>query len=63
VGALLIDKKITTSTHAGVRQMFGLHFVKTGTIEKDLGKFYSDILTLDKQLIMKTTLTLPKKMF
>lgn len=46
VGALLIDKKITTSTHAGVRQMFGLHFVKTGTIEKDLGKFYSDIFDL-----------------
>ena len=23
--------------------MFGLHFVKTGLIDKDLGKFYSDI--------------------
>lgn len=23
--------------------MFGLHYVKTGKIEKDLGKFYSDI--------------------
>jgi len=41
--ALLISKKINAQTHAGVRQMFGLHFIKTGLIEKELGKFYSDI--------------------
>lgn len=41
--ALLISKKINAQTHAGVRQMFGLHFVKTGMIDKELGKFYSDI--------------------
>jgi len=41
--ALLISQKIVTQTHAGVRQMFGLHFVKNGLIEKELGKFYSDI--------------------
>jgi len=41
--ALLISRKISTQTHAGVRQMFGLHFVKNGLIDKELGKFYSDI--------------------
>jgi uncharacterized protein (UPF0332 family) len=44
--ALLIDKEIETLTHAGARQMFGLHFIKTGIIEKDLGKFYSRLFDL-----------------
>ncbi len=41
--ALLIDKEIQPQTHAGVRQMFGLHFVKTGIVDSSLGKFFSDI--------------------
>ncbi len=41
--ALLIDKDIKPHTHTGVRQMFGLHFIKTGIIEANLGKFFSDI--------------------
>jgi uncharacterized protein (UPF0332 family) len=48
VSALLISMKIKTQTHAGIRQMFGLHFVKTGIINKELGKFYSIIF--DKRL-------------
>ena len=44
--ALLISKEIKATTHSGVRQMFGLHFVKTGKIEKELGKFYSDIFDM-----------------
>jgi len=44
--ALLIDKDIKATTHAGARQMFGLHFVKPGIVEKDLGKFYSDIFDM-----------------
>ncbi|MFC0877258.1 HEPN domain-containing protein [Saccharicrinis sp. FJH2] len=43
VTALLIYTGINTQTHAGVRQMFGLHFIKTGLIHKDSGKFYTDI--------------------
>ena len=43
VSALLINSAIQAQTHAGVRQMFGMHFIKPGKIEKDLGKFYSDI--------------------
>ncbi len=41
--ALLVNKGINAQTHAGVRQMFGLHFIKTGLIDKELGKFYTDI--------------------
>ena len=41
--AILVNNEIKAQTHAGVRQMFGLHFVKAGLISKELGKFYSDI--------------------
>jgi uncharacterized protein (UPF0332 family) len=44
--ALLIDKDIQAQTHAGVRQMFGLHFVKSGLIDKESGKFYTDIFDM-----------------
>jgi uncharacterized protein (UPF0332 family) len=44
--ALLIDKGIETLTHAGARQMFGVHFIKTGLIERDSGKFYSHLFDL-----------------
>ena len=43
VGALLITKQITTKTHDGVRQMFSLHYVKTGIVPKEMGRFYSDL--------------------
>jgi uncharacterized protein (UPF0332 family) len=41
--ALLLKNNIAAQTHGGVRQMFGLHFIKTGVIDNDLGKFYTDI--------------------
>jgi len=44
--ALLIDKDIKAQTHSGVRQMFGLHFIKSGLIDKDSGKFYTDIFDM-----------------
>jgi len=46
--ALLINKGINAQTHAGVRQMFGLHFIKTGLMDKELGRYFSDIF--DKRL-------------
>ncbi len=46
VSALLIKNDIKTKTHSGTRQMFGLHFVKTGVIPSELGKFYSDIFEM-----------------
>jgi len=44
--ALLLKNNIKTTTHAGARQMLALHFIKTGTIDKDLGKFYSNIFDM-----------------
>ncbi len=41
--ALLIDNKIDAQSHSGVRQMFGLHFIKTGILEKSLGKLFSEL--------------------
>jgi uncharacterized protein (UPF0332 family) len=46
VMALLIDKEIQPQTHSGVRQMFGLHFVKTEIVDNLTGKFFSDIYDL-----------------
>ncbi len=43
VSALLISKNITSKTHNGTRQLFGLHFVKTGIISIETGKFFSYI--------------------
>jgi uncharacterized protein (UPF0332 family) len=48
VSSLLLSRQITAQTHSGVRQMFGLHFVKTNIISRDLGKFYTDIF--DKRI-------------
>ena len=31
------------STHAGVIRMLGLHFVNTGILSKELGRFYSSL--------------------
>ncbi len=41
--ALLIHYEIKTQTHAGVRQMFGLHFIKTNLIDRQHGRFFSEI--------------------
>lgn len=41
--ALLIKSDLSPSTHAGVRQMFGLHFVKTGIVPAEISRFYTEI--------------------
>ena len=43
VSALLADMDIYSKTHSGTRQMFNLHFVKTGMIDDLSNKFYSEI--------------------
>src|SRR4051812_14085988 len=43
VTALLASEQIYTKTHAGAKQMFSLHFVKTGIIENRFNKFYIEI--------------------
>jgi uncharacterized protein (UPF0332 family) len=46
VNALLVKHEIKAETHAGVRRMFGLHFIKTCLISKDSGKYYTDIFDI-----------------
>jgi len=46
VTALLADNDIETHSHAGARQMLGLHFVRTGLIEQESGRFYTRIFDL-----------------
>ncbi|MDR0233026.1 MAG: HEPN domain-containing protein [Dysgonamonadaceae bacterium] len=43
VSALLISKGIQAQTHAGARQMLGLHFVKTGLLSAKNNAFFSDL--------------------
>jgi uncharacterized protein (UPF0332 family) len=43
VSALLISRGIKAHTHAGVRQMLGLHFVKTGLLSTVNNAFFSDL--------------------
>lgn len=39
--ALLLKNGQSAHTHGGIIGLFGLHFIKTGVISSDLGKFYS----------------------
>jgi uncharacterized protein (UPF0332 family) len=43
VTALLLKNNIEAYTHAGVRQMLGLHFVKSEKLSVKMSKFYSDL--------------------
>lgn len=43
VSGLLLTKNISPSTHKGVRQMFGLHFVQNGVVSKEMAKYYNDL--------------------
>jgi uncharacterized protein (UPF0332 family) len=43
VSGLLLKKMIETNSHKGLRQMFGLHFVSTGLVSKEDGRFFSDL--------------------
>ncbi len=43
VSALLAKNKIDVSSHAGVRQKFGEHFVKPGKIDRDLARHFTEL--------------------
>lgn len=43
VSALLAKHKIDSSSHSGVRLKLGQHFVKTGIIDRDLAKLYTEL--------------------
>ena len=44
--ALLLKIRQSAHTHGGTIGLFGLHFVKTGIVPSDLGKFYSQLFEL-----------------
>ena len=44
--ALLVKCGITTSTHAGVKTMLGLHFVSKGLLDKEQGKTFSRLFEI-----------------
>lgn len=48
VNSLLLARNLSTSKHSGVRAMFHQHFVRTGSVSPELGKFY-DILFDNRQ--------------
>jgi uncharacterized protein (UPF0332 family) len=43
VSALLLKKSVETNSQKGIRQMFGLHFIQTGAVPKEDGRFFSDL--------------------
>jgi uncharacterized protein (UPF0332 family) len=43
VGALLVKNGIDTSSHSGTRLQFGQLFIKTGLIDREMSKIYSDL--------------------
>jgi len=46
VSALLLKDGFVSHTHNGAISLFGLHFVKTGIVSSELGKFYSQLFEL-----------------
>lgn len=44
--ALLVANNITTSSHAGVKTMLGLHFVSNGLLDKEHGKTFSRLFEI-----------------
>ncbi len=44
--ALLVKNGISTSSHAGVKSMLGLHFVSKGLLEKEYGKTFSRLFEI-----------------
>jgi uncharacterized protein (UPF0332 family) len=41
--SLLLKHNIETQSHDGTRTQFGLHFIKTGTIDKKYGKLFTKL--------------------
>lgn len=46
VSALLLSIGQSSHTHGGTIGLFGLHFIKTGVVSPELGKFYSELFEL-----------------
>ena len=48
VSALFVANGITTKSHDGVKQMFSMHYVKSGKVPMRYGRFYSALF--DKRI-------------
>jgi len=47
--ALLFKNEIKADTHNGVKTQFFLHYIKSGLLPKDAGKFYSHLFDLRQE--------------
>jgi len=46
MSALLANDGVYAKTHSGIKQMFGLHFVKTGKISEEMSAFYTSLFQM-----------------
>lgn len=46
VSALLLNSGMSVQTHNGINQMFGLHFIKTGILDKSFSSLYGRLISL-----------------
>lgn len=44
--ALLLTQHINSKTHIGVHSQFNLHFIKIGTIPKEQGNLFTDLMNM-----------------
>lgn len=47
--ALLMTRDLSSSKHSGVMSLFNRHFIRTGLVPVELGKFYSKIFDKRQQ--------------
>jgi len=43
IGALLVNNKIETKTHSGLKNQFSLHYIKSKKIDIKYGRLFSDL--------------------
>ena len=49
VSALLQVRNLSSPKHSGIRDLFNKHFIKTGILEVEIGKFYSQMFDFRQQ--------------
>lgn len=45
VSGLMVKHGIETTSHAGIRQMLGLHFIRTGKLSVNAGNIFSNLFS------------------
>ncbi len=49
VSALLQVRDLSSPKHTGIRALFNVHFIKTGILKVEIGKFYSQMFDFRQQ--------------